>query len=140
MKFCRNCGTQLADDAIFCDECGTRIEEATVVQAELEEIPQIETRTGDIVHDVEPKLKEIKLSDTCKPSKRQMKGWLLVVLLLVCSPLILFELIWWLPDFLFTIVFFGVQLVVLVVMWRKRTWKTWIKLMWTLAYIIMLFI
>ena len=81
-----------------------------------------------------------KLSETCTPAKREIKGWLMTILLIICSPLVLFELIWWMPDLLFMIVYFGVQIVVLVTMWKKRTWKTWLKLMWTLAYIIMLFI
>lgn len=29
MKFCPNCGAQLADDATFCGECGTKLEENT---------------------------------------------------------------------------------------------------------------
>ena len=86
--------------------------------------------------EVETNAQPPKLSATCTPAKKQIAGWLLVVLLFVCSPLILFELIWWLPDFLFWIVFVGAPLVVLVTMWRKRTWKTWVKLMWTLAYVI----
>lgn len=27
MKFCKNCGKEIAEDAIFCDGCGTKIEE-----------------------------------------------------------------------------------------------------------------
>lgn len=128
MKFCENCGTQLEDNAVFCEECGAKRE---AVQQDHPEVT---------IPEVEANAQPPKLSATCTPAKKQIAGWLLVVLLFVCSPLILFELIWWLPDLLFTIIFFGVQLVVLVTMWRKRTWKTWIKLMWTLAYIIMLFI
>ena len=128
MKFCENCGTQLEDNAVFCEECGAKQESVQQAQPEVN-TPEVETNA-----------QPPKLSATCTPAKKQIAGWLLVVLLFVCSPLILFELIWWLPDLLFTIVFFGVQLVILVTMWRKRTWKTWVKLMWTLAYIIMLFI
>ena len=128
MKFCENCGTQLEDNAVFCEECGAKQEAVQQDQPEVT-TPEVETNA-----------QPPKLSATCTPAKKQIAGWLLVVLLFVCSPLILFELIWWLPDFLFWIVFVGAPLVVLVTMWRKRTWKTWIKLMWTLAYIIMLFI
>lgn len=128
MKFCENCGTQLEDNAVFCEECGAKQESAQQAQPEVN-TPEVETNA-----------QPPKLSATCTPAKKQIAGWLLVVLLFICSPLILFELIWWLPDFLFWIVFVGAPLVVLVTMWRKRTWKTWVKLMWTLAYVIMLFI
>ena len=30
MKVCKNCGTQLTDDALFCNSCGTKVEEDTV--------------------------------------------------------------------------------------------------------------
>lgn len=30
MKICKNCGTQLTDDALFCNSCGAKVEEETV--------------------------------------------------------------------------------------------------------------
>lgn len=32
-KFCKNCGTELADEAVFCKDCGTKVEEAQVEAA-----------------------------------------------------------------------------------------------------------
>ena len=29
MKYCKNCGSQLTDNAMFCPQCGTRIENST---------------------------------------------------------------------------------------------------------------
>ena len=26
MKYCENCGAELEDSAVFCDECGARVE------------------------------------------------------------------------------------------------------------------
>ena len=33
MKFCKNCGAQLADEAAFCTNCGTQAEQAAPQQA-----------------------------------------------------------------------------------------------------------
>ena len=32
MKICKNCGTQLTDDALFCNSCGTKVEEETTTE------------------------------------------------------------------------------------------------------------
>ena len=29
MKYCNNCGKELADNAVFCSGCGTKYEETT---------------------------------------------------------------------------------------------------------------
>lgn len=36
-KFCKNCGTELADEAVFCKDCGTKVEEATQEAAPVNE-------------------------------------------------------------------------------------------------------
>ena len=128
MKFCENCGTQLEDSAVFCEECGTKQE----VIAE----PQNEPTPANIEADAQP----VKLSQTCKPAKREIAGWLMTVLLILCSPLVLFEIILFLPDFLFWFLWSVTPIAVLILMWTKRSWKTWLKAAWTIAYVIMFFI
>ena len=136
MKICKNCGVKLDDDAVFCDECGTKQETVPLTNddgvSNSTEITQNESPAIE-----EPKLKEIKLSEESKTSKREIKSWLLVLLLVICSPLVLIDLILFLPDFLFWVLFVGLQLFVIVLMWRKRSWKTWIKLGVTIGYILM---
>lgn len=139
MKFCENCGTQLADDATFCEECGAKqevqeVKEAPAAQPKVENAP-----AQDVVNNVAAQVENMmpKLSETCTPAKREIKGWLMILLLIVCSPLVLVNLIAILPEFLFWIVFVGAQLVALALMWKKRTWKLWIKLVVTAAYVLM---
>ena len=139
MKFCENCGTQLADDATFCEECGAKqevpeVKETPVAQPKVDSAP-----AQDVINNVAAQVENMmpKLSETCTPAKREIKGWLMALLLIVCSPLILVNLIAFLPDFIFWIVFVGAQLAVLALMWKKRTWKFWIKLAVTAAYVLM---
>lgn len=139
MKFCENCGTQLADDATFCEECGTKQDVQEVKETPAAQ-PKVEsTSAQDVLSNVATQVENMipKLSETCTPAKREIKGWLMILLLIVCSPLILVNLIAILPDFLFWIVFVGAQLAVLALMWKKRTWKIWIKLAVTAAYVLM---
>lgn len=148
MKFCENCGTQLADDAVFCEECGTKQETVAAVTPQIAEKPSTSTPSAAPVQETvtspvapainsQPALQEIKLSETCVPSKRQIKDWVFIALLILCSPLISVNLILWLPEFLFWIVFVGSQIAVLANMWFKRNWKGWIKIAITVAYILM---
>ena len=133
MKFCENCGTQLEDNAVFCEECGTKQESIQESQSEVQ-APESQAT------EAQPNVQTPKLSATCTPAKKQIAGWLLFVLLIVCSPWVLFEIIWALPDFLFWIVYFGSPIAMLILAWTKRTWKTWLKLAWTIAYAVMFFI
>ena len=136
MKFCENCGTQLADDATFCEECGTKQEVTAppVVTQKTESVPvqSVENNVAAQVENMMP-----KLSETCTPAKREIRGWLMGLLLIVCFPLILANLVVFLPDFLFWIALIGIDLFVLVLMWKKRSWKLWIKLAVTVAYVLM---
>ena len=36
MKVCTNCKKELPDDAVFCDNCGTRVEEVNEIVAKKE--------------------------------------------------------------------------------------------------------
>ena len=78
-----------------------------------------------------------KLSETCTPAKREIKGWLMILLLVICSPLVLVNLIAFLPEFLFWILFVGAQLAVLALMWKKCNWNLWIKIGVIVAYVLM---
>jgi len=40
-KFCKNCGTELADEAVFCKDCGTKVED--VIQETAPASEQVET-------------------------------------------------------------------------------------------------
>lgn len=128
MKFCENCGIQLEDNAVFCEECGAKQDSVEQTQPEVS-TPEVEINT-----------QPTKLSATCTPAKKQIASWLLVLILIICSPVVLFELIWWLPDFIYMVLMFIIPLIALFIMWKKRTWKPWIKLGCTLAYIITYFI
>jgi uncharacterized membrane protein YvbJ len=145
MKFCENCGTQLADDATFCEECGTKqdVKETTTVQPEAETNstqPKVETTaTQSAINNVATQVENMmpKLSETCTPAKREIKGWLMILLLIICSPIVLANLILILPEFLFWVVYIGAQLGVLMIMWKKCNWKLWIKIAVIGVYILM---
>lgn len=128
MKFCDNCGTQLADNVLFCEECGAKVEQIAGSVILAQENLQTELNCGE---------QPPKLSEICTPAKRQLKDWVFIALLVLCSPIISVNLILWLPEFLFWIVFVGTQIAVLANMWFKRKWKGWIKIAITAAYILM---
>ena len=44
MKYCENCGAELEDSAVFCDECGARVE--TVPQEKAVDSKQGSRKTG----------------------------------------------------------------------------------------------
>lgn len=127
MKFCDNCGTQLADDALFCDECGTKFEQIGSMNNSGQQ-----PETDDNSHVDQPQ----KLSEICTPAKRQLKDWVVIALLVLFSPLVFINLILWLPDFLFWILYIGSQIVMLGYMWLSRKWPTWLKIAIVVAYII----
>ena len=134
MKFCEECGAKLADDAVFCEECGAKqapVQKETVVEPVVQAEP---------VMSEQPVAPTPKLSETCTPAKREIKGWLLTLLLIICSPWVLFDIILFLPDALFWILWFVIPIVVLVLMWTKKSWKSWVKWAVTIAYILMFFI
>ena len=144
MKFCENCGTQLADDATFCEECGTKqeVKEESVSQSKVEStaVPQpvIEnTAAQSTINNVAAQVENMmpKLSETCSPAKREIKGWLMILLLVICSPLVLVNLIAFLPEFLFWVVFVGAQIAVLFLMWKRCNWNLWIKIGIIAAYV-----
>ena len=126
MKFCENCGTQLADDATFCEECGAKQENPSVSI----EQPNVEV-TSQSEDTISP------LSKTCSPAKREIRGWLMALLLVICSPLVLANLILIMPDFLFWIFYIGAQIGVLVLMWKRCNWKLWIKICIVAIYVLM---
>ncbi|MGN1229956.1 MAG: zinc-ribbon domain-containing protein, partial [Prevotella sp.] len=41
MRYCKNCGAPLDNDALFCRECGTKVEVAEQVAAPQPPAPQI---------------------------------------------------------------------------------------------------
>lgn len=134
MKFCENCGVKLADDAVFCEECGTKQAPAQK-EAIVEPVVQTEHETSE-----QPIAPTPKLSETCTPAKREPKGWLMIILLIVCSPWVLFEIIWELPNFLFWILYIAVPVAMLIATWARRSWKAWLKWAVTIAYIVMFLI
>lgn len=145
MKFCENCGTQLADDATFCEECGTKqeVKETTTAQPKVEATvaqPKVETTaTQSAINNVAAQVENMmpKLSETCTPAKREIKGWLMILLLIICSPMVLANLILILPGFLFWVIYIGAQLSVLMLMWKKCNWNLWIKIAVIGVYILM---
>lgn len=138
MKFCEECGAKLADDAVFCEECGAKqapAQKETVVETVTEPVVKAEPVTSE-----QPVAPTPKLSEICTPAKREMKGWLMIVLLIVCSPWVLFEFIWELPDFLFWVIYIAVPVAMLIATWARRSWKSWVKWAVTIAYVLMFFI
>ncbi len=71
MKFCDNCGTQLADNALFCEECGTKVEQIEGAVAPAQENIQTDLNCVE---------QPPKLSETCTPAKRQLKAWVFIAL------------------------------------------------------------
>lgn len=49
VKYCRNCGSVLNDDSVFCDECGTRIGEASPGINSLFQSYKIDMMEGEFV-------------------------------------------------------------------------------------------
>ena len=135
MKFCENCGTQLSDDATFCEECGTKQEISKNSTTQNSANTATEIANNNVTAQVESMMP--KLSETCTPAKREIRGWLMALLLIVCSPLVLVNLIAFLPEFLFWVVFVGAQLIVLALMWKKCNWPIWIKIGVIVAFVLM---
>ena len=132
MKFCENCGAQLEDDAVFCEECGTKqvspvaIDESTVREYAMDE---------NTTHNT---FKDNGVSGVC--GKKGLKDWVVIALLVIFSPLILIELLLWLPGVLFWVLYLGLQIVIITYMWRTRKWSTWIKVGVLAAYVLSYFI
>ena len=125
MKFCENCGTQLDDNAVFCEGCGTKQENYTDAQT-------------DASNNATEK-KQV-YNNGISPKTEKGKSWLPIVLLVAFSPIILMlvmsSILLWLPEILFWIIYVGLQLFALVFMWKKCTWKTWVKIAVVAAYIL----
>lgn len=127
MKFCDNCGTQLEDSALFCEECGTKFEQIGATA-----VPVQNNEQANLNNPNQPQ----KLSEICTPAKRQLKDWVVVVLLILFSPLVFINLILWLPDFLFWVLYIGSQIAMLGYTWLSRKWPVWVKVAIVVAYII----
>ena len=128
MKFCENCGAKLEDNASFCEECGTKQE--TVQQNDVQAIS----------HGSMPSQSSTTTSQSVeKSTKKQMPEWLFFILLIVCSPLVLYKIIWSFSNFWFWIIWLGAPIAVIITMWSKKKWKPWIKIAVTLVYTIMYF-
>ena len=131
MKFCENCGAQLEDSAVFCEECGSKQEvsasgnDQTIVSSKV--VPQKQSQ-----------------QPTPAAKKTPTKSWIPILLLVVFSPvvlmLVLTTIFWWIPEFLFWVIFVGLQLFALAFMWKKCAWKPWIIVVVLIVYIAMYFI
>ena len=126
MKFCENCGAQLEDNAVFCEECGTKQEAMTQHQTD------VSNNTAE---------QEQVQNNYISSKEAKNKAWLPIVLLIVFSPVILMlimsAIFWWLPEFIFWIIYIGLQLIALAIMWKKCMWKSWVKIAVVAAYILM---
>lgn len=135
MKFCENCGTQLADNSLFCEECGLKqeVKENAFVQPETENVA-----TQSVINNVVAQVDNMipNLSEMCTPAKREIRGWFMALLLIICFPLVLVNLIAFLPEFLFWVAFIGVQLTVLAIMWKRCNWNLWVKIGVIAVYIL----
>lgn len=49
VKYCKNCGSELNDDSIFCDECGTRVGESTPRGNNLFQSYNIDMMDGEVI-------------------------------------------------------------------------------------------
>lgn len=135
MKFCENCGTKLDDNALFCEECG--VKQKIVKSSPVAEVNKLQSVIP--YNENEGKQVDIaasKLSETCAPAKREIRSWLLILLLIVCSPLALFCILESINPFALCGVIIVAGIIVLAVMWKKRSWKTWLKIIVTVVYII----
>ena len=77
--FCSKCGTELADDAVFCIKCGYKIGEAISRENE--------TVSDDTVHETSIEDIEIREEIDKKPKKKKKgKKGLIALLLVICIP------------------------------------------------------
>lgn len=49
VSYCKNCGTELNDDSVFCDECGTRVGESGPANRGLFQSYNIDMMNGEVI-------------------------------------------------------------------------------------------
>lgn len=128
MKFCENCGAQLADDAVFCGECGTKQSATISSTLSNSEMNPHEDQTVESSTD-EQNRPQPALSSMTTPAKREPKIWVVVLAILA------------------TIGFWGAEIMVLaiiaaicslVLIWLKKSWKTWLKVLLSVIVVFIL--
>ena len=134
MKYCGECGAQLEDDDLFCGECGTKQE--TIVSANVERHNDIDDSVFQL-----PEIVTANDANNAKPmTGKGIPDWVVAIALVLCFPLVqAFWMIEWLfvlPDLIFGCVFFGLQIVALAMMFSKKRWPIWIKIIVLMLYIL----
>lgn len=134
MRYCGECGAQLKDDDLFCGECGARQETIVFAGGPAVETHQEESNSVITANSVQKNVVEIE----------KIPGWAVIVALILCSPLSLafltVDLLLILPEVVWWVIYFGLQIVALAVMCCKKSWNLWIKVivvaLYVLSYII----
>lgn len=128
MKYCGNCGKQLEDDNVFCGDCGARQEvylDTTAVQDEV----LIQSSGGE---------------DNRKATKFAITDWFVLILLIVAYPFVLLELtlglLLLIPELLWWILFIGFQVVAVCLLWSRKNWKIWVRVLVTVLYVLAYFV
>lgn len=138
MKYCGQCCAQLNDNDVFCGECGAK-QETLVIGT------QASCDNPGVVISPAPEIVAPKTSNSAKQAQsNDIPGWIVLTVLILCYPLVcafwLVELIYMLPESLLMIAFFGCQIAALAMMFSKKKWAIWIKViilaLYILAYII----
>lgn len=131
MSFCGNCGAQLQNEDLFCGRCGMRLCPEQN-ELDLDSFDQNEKTT--IAVSTQEKIKGIP----------EIKGWVVAIVVVLCSPLcsaiLVGNLLYILPEFLMWLIFFGMQIVAIFLLWSKKNWKIWIKALITTIYVLLYFI
>lgn len=131
MSFCGNCGAQLQNEDLFCGRCGMRLCPEQN-ELDLDSFDQNEKTT--IAVSTQEKIKGIP----------EIKGWVVAIVVVLCSPLcsaiLVGNLLYILPEFLMWLIFFGMQIVAMFLLWSKKNWKIWIKALITTIYVLLYFI
>lgn len=154
MKFCENCGAKLEDNISFCEECGAKQpvkeqpKQNVIASRDLE--PLTEIRDESNVEKVEPIVNDRdnfvrpKLSEACTPASREIKSWVMILLLILFSPYMMMVLPVSIVRHISDTVLFAMHLFALGIMWKKCNWSIVIKLVvigiYLLPYMLMFFI
>ena len=150
MRFCQNCGTAVSDDSIFCSDCGSKLEameQDAPIKERKEETPrklEITKSEEQVKQNIQSDNTIIERKNSIQVSKTEPSSFWVVLLLILFFPYlvgtVLLEFLYFLPEFIWIFLLFALPIVALVVMWKKRSWNIFAKLIITAIYIILFLI
>lgn len=87
MKYCTNCGYELAEDANFCANCGQIVEPTPITQPTADPVVPVSTASMDCTTDIEKE--QAFLDTTYKLLRWEKKAWLIGGIVCLCIGAIL---------------------------------------------------